>query len=167
MNETRQDIKKSYAYFSKIVTFSLILGILVVSGFIIYLIIQPEPPYQTFSILNEEQRMEDYPTNATRGESIYFYVGVGNYLGKDLSFRVKILKGNSSTILNETGSYYAKLNYTTPDISLSNNEEWISTQLNISFYTIGERIIIAELYKITSLDEIFLDILWLRINITN
>ncbi len=167
MNQTKQDIKKSYAYFNKLVTFCLITGILIVSGFIIYLVIQPEPPYQTFTILNEDQKMENYPTNATRGEPIYFYVGVGNYLERDLSFRVKILKGNSSTILNETGSYNANWTFTTPNTTIYNNAEWISPQLNISFYAIGERILIAELYEIKPIGYKFLDILWLRINVTN
>ncbi|MBY8981905.1 MAG: DUF1616 domain-containing protein, partial [Candidatus Lokiarchaeota archaeon] len=153
---------------NKIVRISLIAGILVISGFLIFLITNPEPGYYTFSILNEDQKMENYPTEASTGEPINFYVAIDNKLGKDFTFNVKILKGEYGiTILNETGSYNAVLNFTIGNYTINNKQEWISPQLTISFFTPGEKIIIAELYEIKSIDkEEFLDINFLRPNIT-
>ena len=167
MNESDPKLKKSFAQFNKIVRISLIAGILVISGFLIFLITNPEPGYYTFSILNEDQKIENYPTNATTGENIPFYIGVENNLKRDLLFELKILKGDNQTVLNETGSYNAVLNFTIGNYTINNKQEWISPQLTISFFTPGERIIIAELYEIKSIGkEEFLDILFLRLNIT-
>ena len=105
-------LKKSFNQFNKIVTVSLIVGILIISCFIVSLIFYPEPGYLSSGILNEDQKLGDYKPNATIGEPINFYVGVDNYLGENLTFNVRILKGDRAiTIMNETGSYNAVLNH--------------------------------------------------------
>ena len=168
MNESKHNLKKSYKQFNKIVTISLLAGILVISSFLIFLIINPEPGFITFSVLNEEQKMQSYPTNATIGENISFYAAVDNHLGKDLTFNVKILKGDNNTIINETGCYDALLNSTIGNYTLNDKQFWISEQLKITFYSIGLRIIILELCVVPQFGiENFYDVLTLHLNITS
>ena len=57
MNEFKHKLKKSYKQFNKIVTISLLAGIIVISSFLIFLIINPEPGFITFSVLNVTQQM--------------------------------------------------------------------------------------------------------------
>ncbi|MBY9008112.1 MAG: DUF1616 domain-containing protein [Candidatus Lokiarchaeota archaeon] len=168
MNKTDQKFRKSYRQFNKIVTISLLAGILVVSSFLIFLVFNPEPGFVTFSILNEDQEMQDYPTNATIGDNISFYVGVDNNLGRNLTFNIKILKGDNITVMNETGTYNAVLNNTIGNYTINNREIWLSEKLDISFYTTGVGILIVELYEIPQIDtEKFFDLLYLRLNITS
>ncbi|MBD3197034.1 MAG: DUF1616 domain-containing protein [Candidatus Lokiarchaeota archaeon] len=167
MSEEQRSLESSYKSFDKIVKISLIAGIIIVSGFIIYYIFTPEPPYHSFFILNEEEQMDNYPTNATVGQNVSFYLGVGNFLEKDLTFRFKILKGDENTTITSSGALNAVLNYTSANYTIQNSFTWISEKLTISFYEAGSRIIIAELYEITSqTSEKFLNILDLEMNIS-
>ena len=155
--------------FDKIVKISLIIGIVVISGFIIYYLLTPEPGYVTFGVLNSDKKAENYPTNATVGENISFYISVGNYLRRDFNFRIEILKGDNNTILTPSGSINASSYFNTSITSLSHKMQWMSEMLNISYSQPGyNQIMIAELKEIdTSLEETFIDILWLRFNITS
>ncbi|TXT61189.1 MAG: hypothetical protein BAJALOKI3v1_810012 [Promethearchaeota archaeon] len=163
----KRKLKESFEHFDKLVTVCLLAGILIVSGFIVYYVLNPEPPFTTFTILNEEKEMGNYPTNATIGKNISFYVGIGNYLEREATFAVNISKGNNETTLGPNGAENAEYNFTTPNITLEHNEEWISEQLNISFYIPGNRTIIVELFEVISPSKsIFLNILFLRINVT-
>jgi len=63
--------------FGKIVRISLIIGILMVSGVVIYYILNPEPGYVDFGLLNSNKKAEDYPTEVVANESVEFYVTVG------------------------------------------------------------------------------------------
>lgn len=165
-SEYNKELKKSFQHFDKLLTVCLLIGILIISGFIIYYLLTPEPPFTTFTILNEDKKMENYPTNATVGESIYFYVEIGNYLEREATFGVNISKGDGDTILGSDGAKNAELNYTISNITLQHNDEWSSDQLNISFYIPGNRTIIAELFERSSSGFRFINILYLRINIT-
>jgi uncharacterized membrane protein len=167
-SNNKNKIVKDNKQFEKIVKISLLIGIFVISGFIIYYLLTPEPGFVTFGILNSDKKAENYPTNATVGENISFYISVGNYLRRDLNFQVEVLKGDNSTILTSSGAINATSYINTSINSLSHEEQWISGMLNISFSQPGfNQILIAELKEIEiSLEETFIDILWLRFNIT-
>ncbi|MFO7794904.1 MAG: DUF1616 domain-containing protein [Promethearchaeati archaeon] len=163
-NNSRK-LKESFEHFDKIITICLIAGILIISGFIIYYVVNPEPPFTTVFILNEDKKMEDYPTNATIGENISFYVGIGNYLEREVTFNVNISKGDNNTILGLNGAVNAELNFSISNITLQHNEDWISEKLTISFYTGGNRTLIAQLFENTASGELFINIVYLRIEV--
>lgn len=161
------NLKISNKQFEIILKICLIIGIIIISGFIFYYIFTPEPGYVTFGILNENQKAEDYPTEAVVNENVSFYVTVDNYLNKEFTFRIKIKKGDNNTVLSSIGSN-GTLDSIIGNFTLKNNENWISEKLNVSFSEVGaNQIIITELWKITNdVEEKFYNILWLRLNIT-
>ncbi|MFX1503343.1 MAG: DUF1616 domain-containing protein [Promethearchaeota archaeon] len=164
----RTDLEISNKQFEIILKFCLIAGIIIVSGFIIYYILTPEPGYTTFGILNEDQKAENYPTEASVNETIYFYVTVENHLNREFSFRIEILKGNNQTIVNSSGSINALSYYNTTKTSLMNNQFWISNKLNISFSQPGaNQRLIVELWEVKDEIEVYNNILYLWLNITN
>ncbi|MFX0103956.1 MAG: DUF1616 domain-containing protein [Candidatus Hodarchaeota archaeon] len=173
MNETskkneKHNLKNSNKHFEILLKISLIIGIIVISGFIIYYLLTPEPGFVTFGILNENQEAENYQKNAAVNETIFFYITVENYLNRDFTFKVEILKGNNNTLLSSRGSENATSYYNTSQYTLSHNDYWFSERLNISFSEAGaNQIIIAELWQIKNEIEEFYNILWLRLNITN
>jgi len=161
-------LKKNYKEFDKILKILLIIGIIIISGFIIYAVLTPKPGYITFGVLNFNKKAENYPTNATVGENITIYASVGNYLNRDSSFRIEILKGNNETIISPTGSLNAKSYINSSIIDLSHGEKWISSAYNVSFLDPGyNQIIIAELWE-TNIgpNDKYWAIFWLRLNIT-
>jgi uncharacterized membrane protein len=172
MNETtkkdkKDNLKKSYKQFEILLKISLIIGIIIVSGFIIYYLVTPEPGYVTLGILNEDKKAEDYPTNATANETISFYVTIGNYLNRDFSFQVQVKKGNEDTLMAPNVPSNGSLDFIIGNFTLNDKEDWISEQLNISFSEQGEnQIIIAELWQLKNTKENFYDKVWLRLNIT-
>ena len=163
-NQSNRQSKKQFDFLLKI---CLIIGIIVVSGFIIYYVFTPEPGYVTFGILNENQEAENYPTQASINESISFYLTVENNLATKFSFSIKIKKGNNNTILSSMGSN-GTLEYVVNN-TLNFSNLWISNKLNVSFSQLGtNQIIIAELWQIGNNElEKFFDMLWLRLNITS
>ncbi len=150
-----------------LITACLIAGILISSGFTIFYLVTPEPPFHTFTILNGEKKMENYPTEASLGENISFYLGIGNYLDRKALFFVNISKGDNKTILSNSGVEHAEENITIGNINLNNDEQWISNKMNISFYDSGLKIIIAELWEVISSTKVFLNIIYIRVNITS
>jgi uncharacterized membrane protein len=166
-NNQNADIRTSNKKFNLLVKFSIIIGILIISSFIIYYLLTPEPGYITFGILNEDMKAEDYPTEASVNESVYFYLTVGNYLDRDFEFLVQIKEGNNNTVLSSMGSNGTIISII-GNFSLQENKKWISQKLNVSFSQMGEnQIIIAELWEIPKNKiEIFYNIIWLRLNIT-
>ncbi|GAH72918.1 unnamed protein product [marine sediment metagenome] len=76
--EEKKKVLNSYEEFDKILKILLIIGIVVVSGFIIYAVLTPKPGYCYLGILNSDKKAENYPTNAAVNESITFYISVGN-----------------------------------------------------------------------------------------
>ena len=145
--------KQSKKQFDLLLKICLIIGIIVVSGFIIYYIITPEPGYVHLGILNSEKKAENYPTNATVGQNISFYITVENQMKREFSFRAEILTGddNNNTILSSSGSINATSNFNTTKITLSHNQFWISEMLNVSFYLQGaNQTIIVEIWEIPS-----------------
>ena len=162
-------LKKNYKEFDKLLKLLLIIGIIVISGFIIYAFLTPEPGYITFGVLNSDKKAENYPTNATIGENVTFYASVGNYLNRDFSFRIEILKGNNETIIRPTGSLNATSYINSSTIELQHGENWISNAFNVSFSQLGyNQIIIAELWE-TNIgpNDKYWEIFWMRLNITS
>ncbi len=169
-NETTDlnSLKKNYKEFDKILKILLIIGIIIISGFIIYAVFTPKPGYITFGVLNFNKKAENYPTNATVGENITIYASVANYLNRDSSFRIEILKGNNETIISPTGLLNATSYINSSIIDLSHGEKWISSAYNVSFSQPGyNQIIIAELWE-TNIgpNDKYWAIFWLRLNIT-
>ncbi len=166
-NEKR-DLKNSNKHFEKLLKICLIIGIIVVSGFIIYYILTPEPGYATFGILNENQEAGNYPTEASVNETISFYVTVENQLNREFSFRIEVLKGDNETVVTSSGSINATSYFNTTKTILLNKQFWMSEMLNISFSQPGaNQTIIVELWEIKSEIEEFYFILYLWLNITN
>ena len=167
-NSEKNNLKKSYKQFETLLKISLIIGIVIVSGFIIYYIFTPEPGYVTLGILNEDRRAENYPTEASVNETIFFYVTVGNYMNRDFSFQVMIKKGNNDTLMRPTFPSNGSLENIIGNFMLSNGGDWISEKLNISFSQIGNnQIIITELWQIKNNIPKYYTKLWVRLNITN
>ncbi len=169
-NDTRKDeseLELSYMQFQKLLRFSLIFGIIIVSGFITYYLLFPEEGYIGFGILNEDERAEDYPTTAKVNQSIYFYVTVENQLDHDFTFKVIILLGNEDTKLSPEGSKHANKTSTTDKETLVPGEDWLSDKLSVSFaYNGTNQVLIVELWKYNQDNSReFWDILWLRLDI--
>lgn len=166
-NEKR-DLKNSNKHFEKLLKICLIIGIIVVSGFIIYYILTPEPGFVAYGILNENQEAGNYPTEAAANETISFYLTVENRLDREFMFGFKIKKGNVDTLLSSNNPSNGTLYQTIGNFSLSPNEIQIYGEYNISFTEVGEeQIIIAELWQIKHEIEEFFIIHYLRLNITN
>jgi len=152
--------------FEKLVKISVLIGICVVSGFIIYYGLTPEPGYVYFGLLEDGEELENYTIEAKTGEPINFSVIVANYLRRDYQFRVKVLKGDNNTILYP-GPSNGTLVYTFDNTTLIHGNNWISSTINVSFTQIGSNnIIIVELWEIKLEIEYFFNILWYRLNIT-
>ena len=171
LNERQNSNKRerNYKEFDKFLKLLLIIGIIVISGFIVYAIFTPRPGYITFGLLNSEKKAENYPTVTATGENVTFYVSVANYLDQNFSFHLEILKGDNNTIIGPTPSVnsYSYLNLST--INLRHGENWISSALNVSFSQPGNnQIIIAELWEMNGETiKKFWDVLTLRLNVTS
>jgi len=169
IKEGKRKVLNSYKEFDKILKILLITGIIIVSGFTIYAVLTPEPGYWYLGILNSDKKAENYPTNAAVDENITFYISLGNYLNRDFSFHIEILKGNNDTVL---GSSLPSINATSfvnsSTIILPHRGVWISNAFNVSFSQTGtNQIIIAELWEIPSVGiRKFCDVVFLRLNIT-
>ena len=169
-NDTQKDkseLDLSYMQFQKLLRFSLIFGIIIVSGFITYYILFPEEGYIGFGILNDDERAEDYPTTAKVNQSIYFYVTVENQLDHDFTFKVIILQGDEDTKLSPEGSKHANKTSTTDKETLNPGEDWMSDKLSVSFaYNGTDQVLIVELWRYNEDNSReFWDILWLRLDI--
>ncbi len=161
-------VKFQNNHFEKLLKICLILGIVVISGFIIYFILTPEPGFVAYSILNENQEAGNYPTEAAANETISFYLTVENRLDREFMFGFKIKKGNKDTLLSSNNPSNGTLYQTKGNFSLTPNEIQIYGEYNISFSEVGEdQIIIAELWQIKHEMEEFFIVHYLRLNITN
>jgi uncharacterized membrane protein len=166
-NYDKTKLKENSKQFEKILKICFICGIAIVSSFIIYYLLSPEPGYVGFGILNSEKKAENYPTEAHVNEKIEFYITVENHFNNEFRFRLKIFVGDEKTELSSAGSKGARLVLSSAVITLENNTKWISPKLHVQFTKVGSnQPLIAELYEITeNNEENFYDILWLRLNI--
>jgi len=174
IKKKKSSLEISNKHFEKLLTVCLLFGIIVVGAFVIYYILTPEEGFVMFGYLHQdpssgEWEAENYQTNATVGQEINFSIEVVNYIKRDFTFRVKILKGDNDTDNRlHSPSSNAVLNYTTNNITLSHGNTWNSGILNITFYEIGENhMIIMELWQIfDDSTEAYWDHIWMRLNIT-
>jgi len=151
----------------KITRIILLIGIILTSCFIIYEIIKVEPGYYTYGLLNSDGYAQDYPTQKKINENVTLYTTVGNFLNEDFTFSIHILKGNHSTLINSESGSNGTLIRKLPNITLQHGNEWISDAQNISFSNTGQnKMIIFELWKIENNKEIYFDILFIKLNIT-
>ena len=162
-------LNQNYKEFGKILKLLLIIGIVVISGFITYSIFTPRPGYITIGLLNTEKKAENYPTIVTKDENVTFYVSVANYLNRDFSFRLELLKGDNNTIIGSTPSVnsYSYANIST--VNLHHGENWISNSLNVSFSQPGyNQSIIIELWEMNG-ETIgkFWEVVYARLNVTS
>lgn len=154
--------------FETLLKICLIIGIVIISGFIFYYILTPEPGFITYGILNENQEAGNYPTNVTVNNPIFFYITVDNHLDRDFSFQIQIKKGDETTSKNPTYGSDGILNYTLGNFTLEDKQSWVSEQLNVSFSEVGDnQFIITELWEIKNTEIEYYDILWLTLNITS
>lgn len=169
MKSEEPKIRKSQERFEfdKLIKLLLIFGIIIVSSFILYHILKPKSGYISFGILNSEMSADDYPTNASVGENVSFYIFIGNHLNRELNFRLEILKGDDNTylVLNQPTNGTSYLNISS---NILDGLDWISDLINVSFSETGiNRLIIAELWTINvDYTEKFYNSLYLRLNIT-
>ncbi len=151
----------------KITRIILLIGIILTSCFIIYEIIKVEPGYYTYGLLNSDGYAQDYPTQVKKSKNITLYATVGNYLKTDFSFSIHILKGNNNTWINKDSGSNGTLIRKLPNITLQHGNEWISDAQNISFSNVGlNKTIIFELWKIENNLEIYVDILFIKLKVT-
>jgi len=160
--------RKNYKEFNKVLAVLLIIGIIVISGFIVYSLFTPEPGYITLGLLNSDKKAENYPTNTTIGENVTFYVTVGNYLNRDFSFRIEILTGDNETVIGSSGSSNATSFVNSSITMLSHGENWISNEFNVSFSLPGfNQIVIAELWETNiGLNDKYWEIVTMHLNVS-
>ncbi len=134
----------------KITKFVLIFGILCVSGAIGYSFTKPEEKDVIFSILNQDQKMKDYPTHSSTGVPITTFAFVENHLQEDKEFAIRIYQGNENVVHNVSITIDNNPNVEylfNQTIFLSNEESWISEEIVVSFDNPGEnQQIIIELW---------------------
>ncbi len=162
--ENNQDL--SNIHLDKLLKICLIIGIVIVSSFIIYYLLNPEPGNVTFGILNKDKEAENYQEVASVNETISFYLSVGNNLDREFKFKFKIKKGDNNTVMSSSGSN-GSLYLTLGNFTLPHNTNKLYGEYNISFSETGvNQIIIAELWQIKNEVEEFFNIMFLRLNIT-
>ena len=162
-------LNQNYKEFGKILKLLLIIGIVVISGFITYSIFTPRPGYITIGLLNTDKKAENYPTMATTGENVTFYVSVANYLNRDFSFRLELLRGDNNTIIGSTPSVnsYSYANLST--VNLPHGENWISSPINVSFSQPGHnQSIIIEIWEMYGEAIVkFWEVVYARLNVSS
>jgi len=122
--ESAKNSERNKNRFENLVKISLLIGICVVSGFVVYYGLTPEPGYVYFAVLEDGERLENYTIQSRVDEPINFSVFVANYMKRDFSFRVKVLKGDNNTILYP-GPSNGSLYYTFENVTLVNNKTWM------------------------------------------
>ncbi|MFW9950318.1 MAG: DUF1616 domain-containing protein [Candidatus Thorarchaeota archaeon] len=162
------ELRNHYNQFDRLLRLLLIIGIIVISGFLIYYLMTPKPGYVSFGILNSEKEAGNYPVSVQIGSNVSFYLTVDNYLDRSFSFRVELLKSNETEISRPSSPLYTLSILNTSIVVLESQRGWISDQFNVSFSEVGEnRSIIAELWEVSGeVPDTFFTSLYLRLNVT-
>lgn len=137
--------------FGSALTLCLIIGIATVFGFTLYYLNTPEEGFLTFAVLNEEQELGNYPTNATQGDNITFYLFVDNNLNYNLKFRIKYGPCSNTTWIDPSpsGCSNSSLSLVTENITIASGKTWGPTPVNVTFQESGNyQMVIFELWKI-------------------
>ena len=150
----------------------LLIGIVAVAGAMVYSATRPEEEDVLFFILNDQQDLKDYPTNASVDKTVTVYGFVENHLGKSAEFTVQVYQSSGDVVIHVNTSVAGHTNIT--DIknftkTLENEEEWLTDQIDVSFPAIGEnQLIILELWQKMDGEWAFMPnyLLFIRLNIT-
>ena len=144
----------------KVTTGILIVSIIIMLTGIIYVSVRPEEEFTHFFLLNEDQKMKDYPTNATIGEDLSFHVYIECHYQDGKEYQVRIYQGTNETAINSSISVSSQtaqtyLNETKKiEVNLANEENWTSPMQTISFNAPGKnQVIICELWEINDKGE--------------
>ncbi len=134
----------------KITRIVLIVGIISVSGAIVYTLTSPKEDDILFFLLNEEQMLKDYPTNVTQGNKVIIHIFIQNLMHETKNFQIHIYRGYSDTYIDPEVSIISNPNVTSvkvQNIVLANEEQWISDPIEVEFTEIGDnQLIICELW---------------------
>lgn len=150
-----------------IIRLILIVGIILTSLFIIYIVINPEPGYVSIGVLNSDKKSENYPTEVNAGDSVTLYATVGNYMGENLTFSIYVLKGDHTTQFDENSGSDGALIRKLSIVTLQHGEEWESDAQVISFLSPGSnQVVIFELWKIVNEKETFHDVVFIRLDVS-
>ncbi len=125
---------------TKITRVILIVGILGVSGAIIYTLSLPEEEDLLFFLLNENQSMSDYPSNVTVNDSLTFYIYIHNMRLEDHEYQIKCYQGDLNGTIDPMQSVsnnqdFVQIASQTTDLNYT--QEWISNPFDIIFQEIG------------------------------
>ena len=169
-HKEKAELELENIQFQKILKISLLMGIIIVSGFIGYYIwyysVSHEEDHIGFGILNHRKEAEDYTTVAYVDQPIDFYVTVENELSREFTFKVRVYRGPAHTQLSSDGSQNAIHLFSTDKETLRPGEDWESDELTITFPENGSnQVLLVELWEYPEGDRDFYDILWLRIHI--
>ncbi len=154
--------------FDNLLKVLLIIGIVVISGFILYYVLKPAPGFISFGVLNSDMKLDDFPSELSVGENASFYVFVENQLNREFTLRLEILKGDNETIKSSLGSVNATSYLNITNVKINHGTRWTSEKLNVSFLVPGVNYsIIMEFWEIKlDLNEVFWEILWQNLNVT-
>lgn len=141
---------KSEFSIEKMTRVILIFAIIGTTGALIYVTTRPAESDILFFVLNQDQALRDYPTNATVGENVTVYAYIENILGFATEFAVQIYWSDTNLTINpDTGVWDDPLahfwgNYTK---LLQNTESWITAPISLFFSTSGpNHMILLELW---------------------
>ena len=139
----------SHLDLDKVVKIVLIASIIIVSIGIVSFLNRPKEQYAIFMVLNEDKRLGDYPTNASVQENVSLHTYVESHYSEETEFMVRVYKGNNdTTITSENGTTNAQWFRNITVEPLSENENWTSQIINVSFDIMGEnQTILFELWK--------------------
>ena len=142
---------KSEFSIEKMTRVILIFAIIGTTGALVYVTTRPVESDILFFVLNQDQALRDYPTNATVGENFTIYAYIENILGFAAEFAVRIYWSDTNlTVIPETGVWGDPLahywgNYTK---LLQNNEFWTTAPISLFFSTAGpNHMIFLELWQ--------------------
>jgi uncharacterized membrane protein len=146
----------------------LILGILIVSGFIIYDVTRPSEQYVLFSVLNQDKELGNYPSRVAVGQKISFYFYVENHLSDQMEFNVKIYLGNNSSSINPKVGVINALFLGNYSKMVAEGQNWTSSQIDYQFQQVGSQFIGLELWQQQDGEWKYVEnhTLVLRINVT-
>ena len=125
---------------TKITRVILIVGILGVSGAIIYTISQPEEEDLLFFLLNENQSMGNYPTNVSVDVPRTLYIYIQNMRLEDHEYLIKCYQSDSNGTIDPMQSVSNNQDFVqiaSQSVDLNYTEEFISDPFDIIFQEPG------------------------------
>lgn len=156
---------------NKMTRIVLLVGIIVVSGAMVYTLTRPEEEDVLFFILNEDQVMKDFPVNASVNEPVSVHAFVENHLQRTAEFSVRIYRGNTNLTHNISIGVENNPNATylfNQTKMLENEASWITPMINVTFPFAGlDQQIVLELWINTDFGWRYLAeyIIYLRIRV--